>query len=80
MSSSRGVKHDSANEVIGQKPHPELLSTAIGGLAGKLTEFHGGFDVVQSQFHLPSSRIEFQEFIFRVEFFISEGSDKLDGS
>src|SRR5262245_15391720 len=50
----RGLRHDGADEVIGQGERPDLFADQLWRLAAQLMHLHGGLDRLQIELDLPA--------------------------
>jgi len=68
----RGLRHDRADEVIGQDVGPDFLANECRGFASQDIHVHDRFDAPQIQFMIPPRAKQLRQVILRVRLGITE--------
>jgi hypothetical protein len=62
-----GVKHDGADQIVGNRLHPDFPLDQFRRLAAQDVQAHGDLDVPHEQFDPPAPQVQFGEGLVRVK-------------
>src|SRR5690606_30686010 len=72
----RGLRHQQADQVVGQQVHPQLLLDHLRRLAAEHVHAQGGFYVSAVQLHMPTPRLQARQLALGGLARIAQGRDQ----